>query len=77
MRSATCTIRPQRSWACFEARDGAAARALLTDDAKCHEPASDEYVDDADVIIRVNAIYPKGWRIPVDEVSGLRDGNPA
>lgn len=61
-------------WACFEVRDWAAARALFADDAKLHWVASDEYCDDADAIIRVNAIYPEGWRIHVREVTGLRDG---
>jgi GNAT superfamily N-acetyltransferase len=61
-------------WACFEARDWAAARALFADDARLYWVASDEYLDDADAIIRVNAIYPEGWRIQVCEVTGLRDG---
>lgn len=61
-------------WACFEARDWAAARALLADDATMHWVASDEFLDDADAIIRVNAIYPEGWRIQVGEVVGLNDG---
>lgn len=61
-------------WACFEARDWPAARALLADDARMHWVASDEYLDDADAIIRVNAIYPEGWTIRVHEVTPMADG---
>jgi len=61
-------------WACFEARDWAGARTLLADDACLHWVASDEYFDDADAIIRVNAIYPEGWRIHVREVTPMADG---
>ncbi|HSW05452.1 GNAT family N-acetyltransferase [Aquabacterium sp.] len=61
-------------WACFEARDWAAARQLFADDARLHWVASDEYCDDADAIIRVNAIYPEGWTIQVHEVTPMADG---
>jgi GNAT superfamily N-acetyltransferase len=61
-------------WVRFEARDWAAARALLADDARLHWIASDESLDDADAIIRVNAIYPEGWTIHVHEVTPMADG---
>lgn len=61
-------------WACFQARDWAAARRLLADDAQLHWLASDEFLDDADAIIRVNAIYPEGWAIHVHEVTPMVDG---
>lgn len=61
-------------WACFEARDWTAARALFDAAAQMHWPASGEWFDDADAIIRVNAIYPEGWSIDVREVTPLADG---
>lgn len=61
-------------WACFEARDWAAARALFADEAHLHWFASGEHFDDADAIIRVNAIYPEGWAIRVVEVTPMADG---
>lgn len=61
-------------WASFQARDWAAARALLADDAQLHWIASDECLDDADAIIRVNAIFPEGWAIHVHDVTPMVDG---
>ncbi len=61
-------------WASFEARDWACARRLFADDACMHWPASGEHFDDADAIIRVNAIYPEGWTIHVHEVTPMLDG---
>ena len=42
-------------WASFQARDWAAARSLLADDATLYWRASGEHLLDADAIIRVNA----------------------
>jgi GNAT superfamily N-acetyltransferase len=61
-------------WACFQARDWAAARALLADDAQLHWLASGEWLLDADAIVRVQAIYPEGWTIHVREVTPMADG---
>ncbi|NRF66019.1 GNAT family N-acetyltransferase [Aquincola sp. S2] len=61
-------------WASFEARDWAGARALFADDAHLYWIASGEHLDDADAIIRVNAIYPEGWAIHVHEVTPMADG---
>jgi GNAT superfamily N-acetyltransferase len=61
-------------WACFQARDWAAARKLFNEDANVHWFASGEHLLDADAIIRVNAIYPEGWTIDVREVTPMADG---
>jgi GNAT superfamily N-acetyltransferase len=61
-------------WACFPARDWAAARSLFNDDACLLWRATGEHLLDADAIIRVNAIYPEGWTIDVREVNRLADG---
>lgn len=61
-------------WASFQARDWANARTLFADAAHMHWLASGEHLDDADAIIRVNAIYPEGWAIHVHEVTPMADG---
>jgi hypothetical protein len=61
-------------WAHFEARDWAAARALLADEAALFWRASGEHLLDADAIIRVNTLYPEGWSIHQQEVTALVDG---
>lgn len=61
-------------WAQVQARDWAGARALLADRATLHWPASGEHLGDADAIIRVNAIYPEGWALRIQEVTPLVDG---
>ena len=61
-------------WQRFEARDWAGARALLRDDAQLHWPTSGEHLLDADAAIRVQAIYPEGWRIHVIAVDAMADG---
>jgi len=61
-------------WACFQARDWAAARALFTDDAQLHWPASGELLADADTLIRVNAVYPEGWTLRLQEATPMADG---
>ncbi len=61
-------------WAAFEARDWAAARRLLRDDASLTWHTSGERLLDADAIIRVNAIYPEGWNLQVLALNALQDG---
>ncbi|MEK8053540.1 GNAT family N-acetyltransferase [Ideonella sp. DXS22W] len=61
-------------WAHVQARDWPAARHLLADDAQLHWPASGEWLLDADAIVKVQAIYPEGWRITVLEVTPMCDG---
>ena len=61
-------------WRRFQARDWAGARTLLADDATLHWVSTGEHFDNADAIIKVNAIYPEGWSIRVVEVSALADG---
>lgn len=61
-------------WAHVQARDWPAARGLLADDARLYWRASGEHLDDADAIIRVNAIYPEGWSLHQVEASALVDG---
>ena len=63
-----------RLWDRFQARDWAGARALLHDDATMHWVTSGEHFDDADAIIRVQAIYPEGWAIQVNAVDALGPG---
>jgi len=62
-------------WARLQARDWAGARALLHDDATLHWVTSGEHFDDADAIIRVNAIYPEGWTIRVIAVDAMANGD--
>ena len=61
-------------WAHVQARDWPAARTLLADDAQLHWVASGEWLLDADAIIRVQALYPEGWQLLVQEVTPLVDG---
>lgn len=61
-------------WRYYEARDWRAARRLICDDATLHWHASGERFDGADLIIRVNAEYPEGWHIEVEQVATLQDG---
>ena len=61
-------------WASFQARDWAAARALLADDATLFWRASGEHLLDADAIIRVQVIYPEGWTLQVLQVTPMADG---
>ena len=61
-------------WACFQARDWAAARARLADDASLYWRASGEHLLDADAIIRVQAIYPEGWSLQLVQATPLADG---
>ena len=61
-------------WALFQARDWAAARRLFADTATLTWHTSGERMLNADAIIRVNAVYPEGWRIRVIEMNALQDG---
>lgn len=72
-RTAVQTV--TRLWECFQARDWAAARTLLHDDATMHWLSSSEHFDDADAIIQVQRIYPEGWTIRVLEVDELINGD--
>jgi len=61
-------------WASFQARDWAAARRFLADDATLFWRASGEHLLDADAIIRVQVIYPEGWTLHVVDVTPMADG---
>jgi len=61
-------------WASFQARDWAAARRFLADDATLFWRASGEQLLDADAIIRVQVIYPEGWTLHVVDVTPMADG---
>lgn len=64
----------QALWARFQARDWAGARQLLKDDAQLHWVTSGEHLEDADAVIRVQAIYPEGWTLLVHAVDALTNG---
>jgi len=61
-------------WSLFQARDWAAARALMHDDLQVQWWASGETLRGADTYIAVNAEYPEGWTIHLVETSLLADG---
>jgi GNAT superfamily N-acetyltransferase len=61
-------------WSFFQARDWAAARALMHDDLQVQWWASGETLHGADTYIAVNAEYPEGWTIHLVETSLLADG---
>ena len=61
-------------WQNFQARDWAAARALLHDNATIDWPATGERLVGADVFIRANAEYPEGWTIHLLQLAALQDG---
>ncbi len=60
-------------WSSFQARDWAAARALLHDDLAVRWWASGEVLD-ADAFIAANAQYPEGWTIELLYRAALQDG---
>jgi hypothetical protein len=70
----TITATVQALWASFQARDWAAARGFLADDATLFWRASGEHLQDADAIIRVQVIYPEGWTLRVVDVTPMADG---
>ena len=61
-------------WAHVQARDWTAMRAALADDATMHWPCTGESFFDADTIVKVNAVYPEGWRVTLQSVDALADG---
>lgn len=61
-------------WACFQARDWAAARQLVHDQAVIDWPASGERLLGGDCFIAVNAEYPEGWTIHLLSVDAMQDG---
>jgi GNAT superfamily N-acetyltransferase len=61
-------------WTRFQARDWAAARALLHDQAVVHWWASGETLHGADTFIAANAQYPEGWTIQVLDLAPMQDG---
>ena len=61
-------------WQHFQARDWAAARALVHDGATIDWPATGERLVGAEVFIRANAEYPEGWTIHLLQLAALQDG---
>lgn len=61
-------------WRAFEARDWAAARALLAPELQATWWTSGERFDSAEGFIRAQSEYPEGWNIRLIEVSPLQDG---
>jgi len=64
----------RRLWAAFEARDWAAARAVLHHDLQAVWRASGERFDGADAFIAANQGYPEGWTVLLLELVHLQDG---
>ncbi len=72
---ATPSVRAVRQfWAALQAREWAAARALLFDDLEAVWWTSGERFCGADALIDVNKQYPEGWTIHLLEVEHLQDG---
>ena len=61
-------------WQAIQARDWAAARALLHDDLQVTWWTSGERFDGADAFIEVHRRYPEGWTIRLVELTHLQDG---
>ena len=61
-------------WSHFQAREWAAARALLHDDLCVDWWASGERIHGADTFIRLQAEYPVGWTIHLLGLNALMDG---
>lgn len=64
----------RKLWAALQARDWAAARALLRDDLQAVWWTSGERFDGADAFVEVQARYPEGWTIRLIEAERLEDG---
>jgi GNAT superfamily N-acetyltransferase len=64
----------RRMWSNFQARNWAAARALLRDDLKAVWWTSGERFETAGAFIAVQAQYPEGWTIRLIECERLEDG---
>jgi ketosteroid isomerase-like protein len=61
-------------WAAFQARDWAAARALMRNDLQAAWWTSGERFDGADAFVEVQARYPEGWTLRLVECERLEDG---
>lgn len=61
-------------WAAMQARDWAAARALLRDDLQSVWWTSGEHYAGADGYIATQTAYPEGWTIKLKELVRLDDG---
>jgi ribosomal protein S18 acetylase RimI-like enzyme len=61
-------------WSALQARDWAAARALLRDDLQVVWWTSGERFDGADAFIEVQARYAEGWSLRLIEAERLEDG---
>lgn len=61
-------------WHAFQARDWAAARALLRDDLQARWWTSGERFETADAFIDAQARYPEGWTIHLIECQRLEGG---
>jgi GNAT superfamily N-acetyltransferase len=64
----------RRLWAGFEARDWAAARAVLHDALQVAWRGTGERFIGADAYIEVNRRYPEGWTLHLLELAHLQDG---
>lgn len=71
----TPSLRAVRAlFAAIEARDWAAARALLHADLQARWWTSGERFHGADAFVEVQASYPEGWHIHLVELAHLQDG---
>lgn len=71
----TASLRAVRTlWEAIEARDWAAARAQLHDDAQTTWWTSGERFADADAYIGVQRGFPEGWSVRLLELGALQDG---
>lgn len=61
-------------WSAFEARDWAAARALMRPDLKAAWWTSGERFDGAAAFVQAQSCYPEGWSIRLIECERLEDG---
>jgi limonene-1,2-epoxide hydrolase len=52
-------------WECMQARDWAAAGALLAEDVRVEWPVTRELIVGRAAVVAVNADYPEGWEIRV------------
>lgn len=69
------SVRVVRSmWSAFQARDWAAARALMRDDLGAVWWTSGERFASAEAFVAVQAKYPEGWKIQLIECERLEDG---
>lgn len=62
-----------RFWDRIEARDWAAVRDLLADDASLDYPVTGERFVGAEHILAINTEYPEGWTIDVRTLRGEGD----